>query len=81
MILKNIKELIDNSPFKMIVEEEQIYMTQFKRMNLLEENHIFITTSHKRIHIYGKDLKMKKLINQEILLTGEIHKIEVEDAE
>ncbi|MBR3210445.1 MAG: hypothetical protein IKF71_00715 [Bacilli bacterium] len=64
----------------MIVEEDRIYINQFQRMIILEENHICFSTLHKKIHIYGKELKTKKLVEQEILLTGIINRIEVEDA-
>lgn len=77
--MKKTKDLIMNQSFKMIVKEESIYINQFNRINILENNHIFFTTSHKKIHIYGQELKMKKLVEKEVLFTGMIEKIEVQD--
>lgn len=73
------KDLLKKNKFKIIVKEDSIYVNQFQRMINLEENHIYFTTLHKKIHIYGKEIKMKKLVDQEVLFMGLIDKIEVDD--
>ena len=80
IILKEVKNFIQDNLFKMIVTESTIYINSFKKMNTLEENHISFTTTNKIIHIYGKDLRMKKLVNQEALFSGTIDKVEVQHA-
>ena len=79
MFLKEIKNYIQDNTFKMIIKEEYIYINHFKRINLLETNHISITTQKKRIHIYGLELKPQKMVNHEILIKGQIEKIEVQN--
>ena len=77
IILKTIKNFILDNQFKMIITEETIYISNFKRINILEETHIFLSTNHKKIHLYGNNIKMKQKVNKEVLFTGTINQIEV----
>ena len=72
-----LKDILHDNSFKMVLKEKSIYINNFKKMNILEDNHIYLDTKNKKIHIYGKKLKTKKILETEILLTGIIEKIEV----
>ena len=80
IFLKKTNIPLHNQDFKMIVKEDSIYVNHFKKIVHLEENNISFITKHKRIQLYGKNLKMKKLVDQEVLFQGSIEKIEVQDA-
>ena len=73
----DIKTFI-KEPFQMILKEESLYITNYKDIFLLEKNHIGIHTEKNTIHIYGPQLKMKKIVDKELLLKGNISKIEVQ---
>ncbi len=63
----------------MIIDEDSIYIVNYKRLLSLEQNSISIIIPKKKILIYGKDLVLKKIVDEELLIKGSINKIEVID--
>ena len=78
-MLEKIKDFVKDNTFEMVVKEESIYITSFKRLISLEENFISLDTNKKRIKVYGKNLITKKILEKELLISGAILKIEVSD--
>ena len=63
----------------MELEEEQLYISNYKRLISLEDNYISILSPHKRISISGKGLVLNRILDKECLIRGTIEKIEVKD--
>lgn len=68
-----------DNKFKMIIKEESIYLENYKRILLLEEERVKIKTNNKIIELKGNDIKAKRLLYKELLLVGNINSIEVID--
>lgn len=76
-MLDRISNFIDNNEFKFTVYEDKIHFLNFKRIISLEDNFISIISNNKRISITGKNFSLKKILKDEMLITGIITKIEV----
>lgn len=74
-----IDNYLNNREYKMIINEDSIYIVNYKRLLSLEQNFISIIIPKKKILIYGKELVLKKIVDEELLIKGSINKIEVID--
>lgn len=72
-----LSNYINDKEFRFTVYEEKIHITNYKRIISLEDNYISIQSTHKKVSIYGNNLVLNKLLDNEMLLTGNISKIEV----
>ena len=61
-MFRNIKEYINNSELK---------------ITILEDKQVTFTKQNRLIKIIGKDLKLNKLLDQEVLVIGKILKVEL----
>lgn len=74
-----IGNYLNNKEYKMIIDEKSIYIVNYLKLLSLENNFISVQIPNKKILIYGKELILKKIINEEVLIKGIIKKIEVLD--
>jgi len=78
-MIKEIRNFIQEEPFKIMIHENSIYVSNYKQLKRLEENIIVLQTNHKKISISGNNLKAAKILENEILIKGEYKAIEVLD--
>lgn len=78
-MINKIGNYLNNNKYKMIIDEETIYIVNYKRLLSLEDNYISLLTNNKKIEVSGKNLKLKKIVENELLIKGLINKIEVRD--
>ncbi len=76
-MINQINTFIQDKSFHFTVYEDKIYIVNFKRIISLEETYISISTNHQKIKIMGNHFLLNKLLNNELLISGEISKIEV----
>lgn len=76
-MLKEINNYLNDNKFRFTVYDNSIHIINFTRLITLEEEYISFKTNNKKIEIYGNNLKLKKMIDNELLLSGTIIKIEV----
>lgn len=74
-----IGNYLNNKEYKMVIDEKSIYIVNYLKLLSLENNFISVQIPNKKILIYGKELILKKIINEEVLIKGIIKKIEVLD--
>ena len=79
MSMNLIKDYLNQTPFKMMIDEEKIYILNYKRLISLEDDYISIITSKKRINIKGLNLSLRRIQQEELLIEGTIKEIEVLD--
>lgn len=72
-----IAEYIRDSVFKMEIFKNSIYIANFTDIITLEETRISITDDKRLIVITGNNLVVSCLLDKEILITGEIKKVEL----
>lgn len=78
-MINKMGNYLSNKKYKMIIDEQSIYIVNYKILLSLEENYISLLTNNKKIEISGNKLKLKKIVENELLIKGFINKIEVKD--
>lgn len=78
-MLDRVKNYIRDDEFRMTLYNNKINIVNYKLLISLEDNYISFKTINKKINIIGKDLVLKKLLDNELLIKGTINKIEVID--
>lgn len=77
--MNSLKKYLNKAPFKIIIEEQKLYIANYKRLLSLEDNYISIVTSKKKIIIKGMNLSLKRIEEEELLVEGTIQEVEVLD--
>lgn len=74
-----VHRYLNDEEFRFIYDEDKIYITNYKRIIVLEDNYISFQSKHKTITITGSNLVLKRLVDRDMLIKGEISKIEVKN--
>lgn len=72
-----LREYIKDDEFRLTVFEDRVYAINYEKILSLEDERISIKAKKFRIIIKGKNLTLKKLLDNEILISGEVINIEV----
>ncbi len=72
-----ISNYINDKEFRITVYENKIHIINFNKIITLEDNYISLLSKNKKINIKGKDLVLLKLLDNELLIKGNILSIEV----
>lgn len=65
-----------NNEFVINIYEDKINIINYSNIGAIEESKIIVNGNNKMILINGEHLVLKKLLNDEILIAGNIKKIE-----
>lgn len=76
-MLDRLNNYIDDKKFKLIFEENLIDIINYTRLITIENNYVSLNINNKKIIIKGKKLILKKLLDNELLLNGEVTSLEV----
>ena len=76
-MLDKINNYLLDSEYKLTVFEDKIHLINYKKLLVLEDEKIVLSTNKTIVTITGEKLSLKKLLQNEILLSGVIRKIEV----
>ena len=76
-MFNSISNYINDKEFRFTVYEKKIHIINFKRIITLEDNYISLLSQNKKINIKGINLILNKLLDNELLIKGEISNIEV----
>ena len=76
-MFNKIFEVIKDNKFKIQLEENKIYVSNYKTIIDIKENLIIIDCNNFILKIYGQNLKVKQIIDKEILILGKIEKVEL----
>lgn len=77
-LFNNIRNLINENEFKIIIDNNYIDIINFSKIINITDNLVKIK-QNKIINIYGKNLKVSKMLDDELLIMGNINKIEIEE--
>ena len=75
-LINNIMEYMVNNEFVINIYEDKINIINYSNIGAIEESKIIVNGNNKMILINGEHLVLKKLLNDEILISGVIKKIE-----
>lgn len=76
-MLDRLNNYIDDEKFKLIYEDNLIDIINYTRLITIEDNYVSLYINNKKIIIKGKKLILKKLLDNELLLNGEVTSLEV----
>ena len=76
-MIKKIINYIKDPYLKITYYENQVNVLNYDKVLEIKDDIIRIIKNNKIIFIYGIDLKLNKLLDNELLITGEIKKIEM----
>ncbi len=74
-MLKSINKFIINNEYSINIWKNYIEINNFTDLILLEDNEVIIEIDKKIIKIKGKEIYIKKLVDKEILLSGDFETI------
>jgi len=74
-----VKNYIVDNEFRLTLYVDMLHMINYTKIVSLEENRIVILSRIKRIIITGEQLHLNKLLDDELLIKGNIKNIEVEN--
>lgn len=77
IMLDRLYDYVSDTEFRFTVYENKFNAINFKRILSLEDNYISILSNTKKITITGTNFILNKLVKDELLITGNITKIEV----
>ncbi len=75
--MKRIKEFLNNQELKITYFNNQVHVLNYKDILLLDEDKIILKKESGTITIKGSNLTLLKLLDEEILIQGQIKSIEM----
>lgn len=78
-MLKSLNRYVKNDEFSINIWDNFININNFTDVPILEENKVVVTYLDKRIIIKGEKIIIKKLLDNEILLSGKFTTIDLGD--
>ncbi len=76
-MLRNIREYIDNSEFQLNLLKGRVNVLNYQELLQINSKEMIFTTSFCKINVKGNNLVLSKLLDSELLITGDIDAIEV----
>lgn len=77
-MLNKLKDYINDDSFKINIYKNKINVVNYLDIITLEESRISLKYQQGMIIIKGNNLSVNKLLDNEILITGEIKSVELE---
>ncbi len=77
-MLNRLKDYINDDSFKINIYKNKINVVNYLDIITLEESRISLKYQQGMIIIKGNNLSVNKLLDNEILITGEIKSVELE---
>lgn len=79
-MLNKLTNYINNTDYKIVLTNSCIDIINYTKLISINKTYISILIDNKKIIIKGDNLLPKKILSNEILLTGNINNIEVINA-
>ncbi len=76
-LYQELRNYIDNQKFKLTYSNDYLNIINYIKIIVLENNLIEVLVPNRLVKIKGKDLKLLRLLNQEILVKGLILNVEL----
>ena len=78
-MFNRVGNYINDKEFRFTIYEDRVHVINFQNINILEDYYISFESQNKRISIRGDNLVLIKLLENEMLIKGNLQKIEVEN--
>ncbi len=77
-MIEEIRNYVKDLEFRFTVYQNKVDIINYQKIVSLEDEKIIFLANNEKITIYGQKLTLNKLLEQEVLITGKILKIEVD---
>ncbi len=75
-IFKDLKEYINDDNPRIIVFNNKIYISYYTEIKSFDSNKFILSLKDKIITLNGKNISIKKLTKDELLISGEFETVE-----
>ncbi len=75
-MLERVKDYIKDEEFRMTIFKNRVHIVNYQEILSLEPSRVSVQIENKRMVLKGTKLLVKKLLDHEILIQGEIHSLE-----
>ena len=72
-----LRDYILDEEFQILYLKEKVNIKNYLKINYMERERVSLTYSNGSVIVYGKNLRIKKLLDSEILIEGNIETIEL----
>lgn len=77
-MLGNIREYISSNELQITVLLDRVNVLNFDRIRNITDKEVSFTKDKRKIKVIGKNLKINKLLDDEVLIIGNIMKVELD---
>ena len=78
-LLDKVKKYVVDDEFCLSLYGKTIHIENYTKIISLEDNRVVVLSLQKKVTILGNHLHVSRLLDNEMLLNGEVEKIEVEN--
>lgn len=78
-MLRNLREYIAPDELKITMTMDKVNILNYDRLRDITDKEISFSKNNKKVKVVGKDLKLNKLLDQEVLIIGNIKKVEIDN--
>lgn len=78
-MFNELMNFINNKDFKIILYKNMLNIINYEKIISIEEEYISIKKDNTIIRLKGEKLFLKKILDNELLITGKIKSVEVID--
>ncbi len=76
-LIRKVANFIEDKEIKLLITSNSIYVANYTEIVRFNEKIIIIKSTNGEIDLFGQNLMITKLLNNEILIVGKIKKIEI----
>lgn len=76
---KLIREFIDHDEFQLTLLKDRVNIVNYQALLQIDSKEMILKSEFSKIIIRGEQLVLNKLLDEEVLITGDINLIEVKD--
>lgn len=73
----NIMRYINDTDFQMLYINRELNIVNYDRINYMENEKISLSYQEGTIVVIGEDLRVKKLLDKEMVIIGDIKNIDI----
>ena len=78
-MFRNIREYIYETELKITLLKNRVNVLNYDRISDITDKEISLTKGNDKIKIIGNNLKLNKFLDQEVLIIGNILRVELDD--
>lgn len=75
-MFSTIKNFVNDNKFNLSIFDNCIHINNYQEIITLEETRVSVTSAYRMITIKGKNLSINRLMDNEILISGEVKEVD-----